>query len=201
MFNICHNILWKMGVQYCKTHIFPFTILVIIILGKHFPQTRRSLDRDQVKACLLNKIKFCSRENQLKTYNKNRMRNIHAQKVRCMQLVVADLVHLKRTAFKSKHKIQDCWEDAIYYVEGQPYAGLPVFRIAQVAGEGKMKSVHQTCYSCLEATLKGGLRMREVDKMLTEFRIASWQSLVMGFQRLKLCQLILNPRMRVMQSV
>ena len=56
-----------MGVQYCKTHIFPYTILVIIILGKHFPQTRRSLDRDQVKACLLNKIKFCSRENQLKT--------------------------------------------------------------------------------------------------------------------------------------
>ena len=27
----------------------------IIILGKHFPQTRRSLDRDQAKACLPNK--------------------------------------------------------------------------------------------------------------------------------------------------
>ena len=51
--NICHNMLWQMGVQYCKTHIFLYIILVIIILGKHFAQTRRSLDRDQVKACLL----------------------------------------------------------------------------------------------------------------------------------------------------
>ena len=76
-----------MGVQYCKTHIFPHTILVIIILGKHFPQTRRSLDRDQAKACLLNKIKFCSRENQLKTYNKNRMRNIHAQLIMVMDML------------------------------------------------------------------------------------------------------------------
>ena len=45
----------KMGVQNCGTHIFPYTILVIIILGKHFPQTRRSLDRDQTKAFLPNK--------------------------------------------------------------------------------------------------------------------------------------------------
>ena len=45
----------EMGVQNCWTHIFPYTILVIIILGKHFPQTRRSLDRDQAKACLPNK--------------------------------------------------------------------------------------------------------------------------------------------------
>ena len=44
-----------MGVQNCGTHIFPHTTLVIIILGKHFPQTRRSLDRDQTKACLPNK--------------------------------------------------------------------------------------------------------------------------------------------------
>ena len=41
------------------THIFPYNILVITILGKHFPQTRRSLDRVQAKACLLNKNWFC----------------------------------------------------------------------------------------------------------------------------------------------
>ena len=45
-----------MGVQNCGTHIFPYNILVISTLGKHFPQTRRSLDRDQAKACLPNKI-------------------------------------------------------------------------------------------------------------------------------------------------
>ena len=42
----------KIGVQYCKTHIYPYTILGIIIMGKHFPQTRRSHDRDLAKAWL-----------------------------------------------------------------------------------------------------------------------------------------------------
>ena len=52
---------------------------------------------------------------------------------------------LKRTAFKGKHKIQDHWEKTIYFVEGQPYVGLPggVFRITPGVGEGKVKIVHQ----------------------------------------------------------
>ena len=52
------------------------------------------------------------------------------------------MVLLKSTALKGKHKIQDCWKDTIHYVEGQPYAGLPVFKITPVAGEGKLKIVH-----------------------------------------------------------
>ena len=52
------------------------------------------------------------------------------------------MVHLKRTAFKGKHKIPDHWKDTIYHVEGQPYAGLPVFKIAPVAGKVKVKTVH-----------------------------------------------------------
>ena len=43
-----------------------------------------------------------------------------------------------------KHKIKDHCEDTLYHVEGQPYAGLSVFKIAPVAGEGKVKIVHQT---------------------------------------------------------
>ena len=41
-------------VQYCKTHITHTPSWIIIILGKHFPQTRRSHDRDLAKACLSN---------------------------------------------------------------------------------------------------------------------------------------------------
>ena len=55
-------------------------------------------------------------------------------KIRCIQLGVDYLVLLKRTAFKAKHNIQVHWEDTIYCVEGQPYTGLPIFKIAPVAG-------------------------------------------------------------------
>ena len=55
---------------------------------------------------------------------------------------MGDKVLLKRTAFKGKHMIQNHWEDIIYHVEGLPYAGLPVFKIIPVAGEGKVKIVY-----------------------------------------------------------
>ena len=101
-------------------------------------------------------------------------------------------------AFKGKHKIQDHWEKTIYYVDGQPCDGLLVFRITPVAGEGKVKIVIKACYSHLEAALRRILIIREVDKMLMDLRIASWLSLMIGFQRMKLGQQILNSRVRVM---
>ena len=55
---------------------------------------------------------------------------------------MGDLVLLKRMSFKGKHKIQDHWEKTICIVEGQPYAGMLVFRIASVDGKGKVKIVH-----------------------------------------------------------
>ena len=60
-------------------------------------------------------------------------------KIRCTQLGMGDKVLLKRTAFKGKHKIQDCWKDTVYHFEGQPYSRLPVFKIAPVAGEVRWK--------------------------------------------------------------
>ena len=56
---------------------------------------------------------------------------------------MGDQVLLKRMAFKGRHKIQDHWEDIVYCVEGQPYNGMLVFRIALVTGEDKVRIVHQ----------------------------------------------------------
>ena len=72
----------------------------------------------------------------------HRHKQNYDHKIRCTHLGVGDMVLLKRTAFKGKHNIQYCWEDTLYYVEGQPYAGLPVFEITPVAGEGKLEIVH-----------------------------------------------------------
>ena len=89
------------------------------------------------------------------------------------------MVLLKRTAFKGKHEIQDHWEDTIYHVEGQPYVGLPVLRNVPVAGEGKVKIVYQNLLLPFGGNIEGILRTRDVSKMLTDLRIASWQSLMM----------------------
>ena len=76
--------------------------------------------------------------------------------------------------------------------------GLPVFRMVLVAKKGKVKT--ETYYSHLEATSKRILKMREVDKVSTDLDIASWESLMREFQRMKLCWQILNPWVKVMQS-
>ena len=53
------------------------------------------------------------------------------------------MVLLKMVAFKGKHDIQDHWKDSIYCIKGKPYAGLTVFKILPVVGEGKVDIVHQ----------------------------------------------------------
>ena len=43
--------------------------------------------------------------------------------------MIGDKVLLQYTAYKGKHKIQDCWEDTIYEVVAQPLENMPVFKI------------------------------------------------------------------------
>ena len=64
-------------------------------------------------------------------------------KVRCTQLKVGDIVLLKQTAFKGKHKIQDIWENIIYEVIEQPLGKIPVFKIKSMKGDDKTKVVHR----------------------------------------------------------
>ena len=59
-------------------------------------------------------------------------------KIRCTQLGMGDKVLLKRTVFKGKHKIQDCWED-IYHVEGNHMLGLWFSRSPQLQGKVRWK--------------------------------------------------------------
>ena len=107
----------------------------------------------------------------------------------------------KRTAWKGKHKIQNSWEDTLYCAEGQPYIGLSVLKTAPVAGEGKVKIVHQNQLLPFGGNIEGALLTREIDKMPVNLRIESWQSLMMVCQGLKLGQQILNLWVRVMQSM
>ena len=61
-------------------------------------------------------------------------RELYDQKCRSAELEVGDLVWVKQTAWKSRHKIQDGWESKEYQVVGQPTPGVPVYIVKSVAG-------------------------------------------------------------------
>ena len=56
--------------------------------------------------------------------------------LRCMgaALSVGDLVLVRQTAWKGRHKIQDKWEDREYQVVDQPTPGIPVYTVKCLTG-------------------------------------------------------------------
>ena len=54
---------------------------------------------------------------------------------------IGDLVLVKKTAWKGRHKIQDRWESDEYQVIGQPTPGIPVYEVKCIAG-GKTRVLH-----------------------------------------------------------
>ena len=58
--------------------------------------------------------------------------------------MVSNKVLLRHTAFKGKHKVQDCWEHTIYKVIEQPFSKIPVLKIKSTEGEHiGVKIVHR----------------------------------------------------------
>ena len=57
-------------------------------------------------------------------------------------LDVGDLVLVKQTAWKGRHKIQDRWEEDEYQVVDQPTPGIPVYVVKSIAG-GRPRVLHR----------------------------------------------------------
>ena len=71
-----------------------------------------------------------------------RHRGLYNLKCRGATLSVGDLVLVKQTAWKGRHKIQDRWEDREYQVVDQPTPGIPVYTVKSLAG-GQTKVLHR----------------------------------------------------------
>ena len=71
-------------------------------------------------------------------------------------LDIGDLVLVKKTPWKGKHKIQDRWESDEYQVIEQPTPGIPVYKVKCIAG-GRTRVLH--CNLLLP--LQGRLRQSE----------------------------------------
>ena len=74
-----------------------------------------------------------------------RHRGLYDLKCRGATLTVGDLVLVKQTAWKGRHKIQDRWESREYQVVDQPTPGIPVYTVKRLTG-GKTKVLMGTSY-------------------------------------------------------
>ena len=66
---------------------------------------------------------------------------------------MGDLVLVKQTAWKGRHKIQDRWESGEYLVVGQPTPGVPVYTVKSLAG-GRTKVLHRNLLLPLQGRLR-----------------------------------------------
>ena len=80
-------------------------------------------------------------------------RQLYDMKCRGAALDVGDLVLVKQSAWKGRHKIQDRWESGKYQVVGQPTPGVPVYIVKRVAGD-KTKVLHRNLLLPLQGRIK-----------------------------------------------
>ena len=84
---------------------------------------------------LRRRLKFAHRKaKHMAQKHQAKHRELHDLKCRSAALDVGDLVLVKQTAWKDRHKIQDRWESGEYQVVGQPTTGVPVYSVKSVAG-------------------------------------------------------------------
>ena len=83
-------------------------------------------------------------------------KELYDRRCREAALGIGDLVLVKKTAWKGKHKIQDRWESDEYQVIEQPIPGIPVYKVKCIAG-GRTRVLH--CNLLLP--LQGRLRQAE----------------------------------------
>ena len=71
-----------------------------------------------------------------------RHKGLYDRKCRGATLDIGDLVLVKQTAWKGRHKIQDCWEEEDYQVVDQLTPGVPVYVVKSIA-VGRPRVLHR----------------------------------------------------------
>ena len=82
-----------------------------------------------------------------------RHRGLYNLRCRGATLSVGDLVLVKQTAWKGRHKIQDKWENREYQVVDQPTPGFPVYTVQCLTG-GPTRVLHRNLLLPLQGRLR-----------------------------------------------
>ena len=99
-------------------------------------------------------MKFAhNKAKQVASKQQARHKGLYDRKCRGATLDVGDLVLVKQTAWKGRHKIQNCWEDEEYQVVDQPTPGIPVSVVKGIAG-GRPRVLHMNLLLPLQGRLR-----------------------------------------------
>ena len=103
---------------------------------------------------LRRQLKFAhNKAKQVASKQQARHKGLYDRKCRGATLDVGDLVLVKQTAWKGRHKIQDRWEDEEYQVVEQPTPGVPVYVVKSIAG-GRPRVLHRNLLLPLQGRLR-----------------------------------------------
>ena len=108
---------------------------------------------------LRRQLKFAhNKANLVASMQQARHKGLYDRKCRGATLDIEDLVLVKQTAWKGRHKIQDHWEEEEYQVVDQPTPGVPVYVVKSIAG-GRPRVLHRIL---LLPPLQGRMRQEGV---------------------------------------
>ena len=82
-----------------------------------------------------------------------RHKGLYDRRCKGAALDIGDLVLVKKTAWKGRHKIHDRWESDEYQVIGQSNPGIPVYEVKCVAG-GRTRVLHCNLLLPLQGRLR-----------------------------------------------
>ena len=82
-----------------------------------------------------------------------RHKGLYDRRCKGAALGIGDLVLVKKTAWKGKHKMQDRWESDEYQVIVQPNPDIPVYEVKSVAG-GRTRVLHHNLLLPLQGRLR-----------------------------------------------
>ena len=103
---------------------------------------------------LRRRLKFAhDKAKQMAMGQQDRHKGLYDSKCRGADLEVGDLVLVKWTAWKGRHKIQDWWEDEKYQVVHQPTPRVPVYAVKSIAG-GRPRVLHRNLLLPLQGRIR-----------------------------------------------
>ena len=136
------------------------TLPVDVEFGLQRGSQRGPLGESSYVSQLRRRLRFAHNKAKLvASKQQDRHKRIYDRSCRGATLDIGDLVLVKQTAWKGRHKIQDCWEEEEYQVVDQPTPGVPVYVVRSIAG-GRPRILHRN----LLLPLQGRIRQEGVTR-------------------------------------
>ena len=134
---------------------------------------------------LRRRLKFAHKAKQMAKRQQAKQRELYDQKCRGAELEIGNLVLVKQTFWKDRHKIQHKLEIEEYQVVGQPTPGVPVYTVKSVAG-GRTWVLHRNPLLPLQGRIRqeDGMRREDISdsemRWRREMRCPRWPGLHVG---------------------